>query len=354
MTPRNLICLFALGILLTSGCHIQYSDGYSFDYSGVKVNKYISSPISSTVKTLSIENQFGNVQVVHDSSASIEWNWDATVWADDAELAKLFLDELEMVETVDEGQVSLSIVLPERSNSLNGIQSNLIINVPQFVQVTTTNSHGDTFVAGLEGDSQITNSHGDVSVQNAGTIYIDSAHGDVVLTNSLGDATINNSHGRVNLSNTQSVTVDCRHTDINVVNSLGDVQVGTTHGDIDLSNIRGSLIVSNQHGDVNANRVIGQIDISTTHADIFVKGDANSLTLCNRHGEIKAELMNENFESIVMETTHDDIILTLPKHSQISLQADKEDTSSELESVEGGTPVILDTSHGSISVRKAK
>ncbi len=354
MKPLNLFCLIAIALLFSSGCRLNFSDGYSFDYSGIQVNKSINTPISANIKELRIENKFGNVQVVHDANATAEWDWDATIWADDAESADSFLSQLEMVASLEDDVLSLVIVMPVRSSSLNGVQSNLIINVPQSVQVTSTNSHGDTLFAGLEGDSQLTNSHGDVSVQNVVSINIDSAHGDVTLTNSLGAATISNAHGRVNVANTKNVFVDGRHSNIKLNNAMGDVQVETTHGDIKITNVRGSLIVNNQHGDIDANNIDGKINAATTHADILVRGQSESLQISNRHGEIDAELWNSDFKSIQLDTTHDDIILTIPAESKINLDMDEDDSSSELDSTQDGVPVKLGTTHGSIRVKVAK
>lgn len=354
MKSINAFCLLTIGLVLTSGCQIHFQDGYSFDYTGVQNKVSTTTPISSNVKRLEIENKFGDVLIAHDPTRPMECRWEGTVWADTAEEAELFISELLLVP-IEEGEtLRLSLTMPEHDRALNGVKSNLFVNVPPAIDTASTNSHGNTRVSHLDGNNSIVNRHGNVSAKNVNLINIECAHGDVALANSLGEATIVTSHGNVTAANTNALKVDSSHTDILLQNAMGDVHLATTHGDIDVSNVQGTLSIDNRHGEINAASIVGQVVAKTTHDDVNIAGNLSSLNVDCTHGTIKAKLSNANFQSVSLQTTHDDIFLTLPKDAVINLDADEEDLSSDFQSSPNGSPVELSVTHGEIEVSAGK
>lgn len=347
-------CLLAIGLVLTSGCRFHFQDGYVFDYTGVQTKISTITPISGNIKQLEIDNQFGDVLVTHDPGRPMECRWEGTIWADDAEDAEVFISELLLTPTEEGELLRLALTMPEDNSALNGIKSNLLVNIPASMELSSTNAHGNTQVSHLDGNSRVANRHGNVSAKNVNFINIECAHGDVALANSLGDASITTSHGNVTVANTNALKVNATHTDILLQNAMGDVQLATTHGDIDVSNVQGLLAIENRHGEINASSIEGQIIAETTHDDVKVSGNCSSVDVDSTHGTIRVELFNTDFQLITLETTHDNIYLTLPEGSNIDLDADEEDLSSDFKSSPTGAPVELSVSHGDINVKAAK
>ena len=347
----HLLCLVVIGLTLTSGCRLHFQDGYMFDYTGVQTKVSTSTPISGNITQLQIENKFGDVLITHDPTRAMECRWEGTVWADNMELAEVFISELKMTPTEVGEVLTLTLTMPEDDQALNGIKSNLSINVPRSMQVTSTNTHGNTQVSQLDGASQIVNAHGNVAAKNVNVVDIECRHGDVTLANTMGESSVVTSHGNITVANTKNLKVDATHTDIFLQNSLGDVQLATTHGDIEVSNVQGFLSIDNRHGDIDANAVAGQVVAKTTHATVNISGDCSALEVDCTHGNINAQLYNADFQSIDLETTHSNIVLTVPPNANINVNADEDDLRSEIQSSPTGAPVDLSVSHGTITVK---
>lgn len=351
MKSNQLLCLVVVGLTLASGCRLHFQDGYSFDYSGVQTRVSTATPISSNITQLQIENKFGDVLITHDPNRAMECRWEGIIWADNMELAEIFISELKMTP-VETGEVlALVLTLPDDDQALNGIKSNLSINVPRSMQVSSTNAHGNTRLSQLDGTSHVVNAHGNVAATNMNVIDIECRHGDVTLANTMGESSVMTSHGNITVANTKNLKVDATHTDIRLQNSLGDVQLATTHGDIEISNVQGYVSIDNRHGDIDANGLAGQVVAKTTHANVNISGDCSSLEVDCTHGDINAKLLNADFQSIDLETTHSNIVLTVPAHSNIKLNADEDDLRSEIQSNPSGAPVDLSVSHGTIKVK---
>ena len=162
------LCLLSVGLIGTTGCHFSYTDGYMFDYSGVSVERTTAGEFPEGILEVVIENKFGSVAVQHQPDVDGSWEWTGKVWGDDQELAELFSDELEMSESVSGGKLSLIVVLPESDSALNGVKSNLIVNVPEGVAVSTVNSHGDTQLVGIKSAVNSQNRHGNTHLAKPG------------------------------------------------------------------------------------------------------------------------------------------------------------------------------------------
>lgn len=364
--PIGMALLLSSLICLT-GCHFSFTDGYMFDYSGIELEQQSRGEFPEGIKNVTVENRFGNVVVSNHTEGQVGWEWTGKVWSGDEELGELFLDELQLAESIDNGEFSLILTMPEPDKELNGVKSHLTIYLPEGVAFNSTNSHGNTQVSGVRetistknrhGNTQLlntgpkvnaVNTHGNVSAHNVYDVDIENSHGNVTMANAMGAATIKTSHGKVSATNVNKLEVNSTHSNINVQNGIGDMNLNTSHGRITVESVRGNLSLDNRHGNIVVKDLRGQILAETSHANISVSGQANVADLNNRHGNITLDLNNSEFKMINLDSSHGNLTVNLPAQSVIDLRMDGKG-SSDFASDSNGSPVRLDTSHGRIQV----
>jgi hypothetical protein len=326
------------------------SDGYVFDYSGVTTSKKRSDPIPGSVTKLQLVNKFGNVEVTHDPTKPLQWEWEAKVWADEEDRSREFLSEMELLVTGDESLV-MELKLPESDSELNGVKSNLTINLPAGVELVSTNSHGGTSVTNMSQKIDVTNKHGNISALNVAEAKIECSHGDLTLDYGLEKLLVKCWHGDVRANHVNNVTVEGSHSDILITNVIGNCKLETEHGDMVLANCRGDLTLKNQHGDIRAKKVFGNIEAVSSFGDLAFAGQCSVLKVNNEHGSIRAELTNVEFDSIKMVTTFDDITLILPSDADVKMVGGAKSFADKFQPSSGAAKVDLDASHGDVKVK---
>jgi len=292
-------CCIAIGGL--SGCNFQFSNGYMFTFTGTKVDKSDGDTISSSVKSINVENQFGNVKI-EETTGEAKWEWSASVWGDDEEAALLFLDSLVMEVTTDGENQTWTLIMPEKDSALNGVKSDLTIFAPAKCEVITKNSHGDSDISKLTGSSKIENRHGDTRISD----------------------------------------------------NKADTSIVNRHGEVKMSRIEGKITIDNTHGDVKVAYGMGDIDCKNTHGRLEISADSENVKCSSTHGDVEFDLTSDKFESVEISTTHADITLWLPSSAEpdVKMKTSHGDMSSDFQSNSGGPEVILKTTHGDIDVNQ--
>ncbi len=314
--------MLALSLLVVAtGCHVQISDGYTFDYRGETASRSESGLIESNVTTIKINNKFGDVYVEKTDSEG-SWTWTGKTWATEQEDADLFLDELQMDIKEDGDTQTWTIALPEKSKFLRGVKSDLTIQVPSKVNVELVNSHGTVSANGLDAETSIQNAHGKLDV-----------------TDISGVSTIKNRHGQSNLSDLSGTCeLSCEHGRVNIKGTEGELTVKCRHGRLEIEEASGVINTDNRHGRTN---VSGRCD--------RIRCDAG-------HGSVNIELENSNFESIRVDASHSNVTIDLPSSAKprVTMSARHGNTQSEFDSNdESNAPKIaVTTAHGNIKVRK--
>ena len=365
LISRSLLAAVSASLVICfSGCVIDLN---TFSYTGIERAKSLKGEIPAGVSLIQVDNQYGAVLLVQadeNSDSQSGWQWQGKIWSETEEMASLFHDELVLEQTNTGGVLTLKLVRPDSHSDLNGILSDITVNVPSGVQVksenahgntsivglseqvTTKNDHGNTFVAGMLADCKIENSHGDLVGQNVQSIEAELAHGKIKLSNAIGTTKLSCSHATVNLENVQNVILDGRHTDLYIRNATGNVRANTTHDDIDLINVTGNLNLSVQHGDIDGAGFNGDVKASAQHGDIKISSLAGIVELDSQHGDIELQVLNVDVESIDAESAHGDIVVRLPADAKVKYELDGNDCFSEFNDNSGGSKVRLDASHG--------
>ena len=325
MAPRSYVltlsCVAGV-VILASGCGIQISNGYVFDYQGETSQKKENGTIDATVKAIEVKNKFGDVDVAKSESES-NWTWTGKTWATDKSDADAFVLQLKMNVAQDGDKQIWTIVLPERGQKLRGVKSNLTIRVPAEVSVVVDNKHGAVLARGHSGSTKIDNEHGSVEATAlTGDSKIKNQHGPIVVHDLSGEADVNCEHGNIKIheSSTEKLSVKCEHGNVNIENATGR-----------------------------------NITTATEHGATTIQGFVQNIKCRAEHGDVNIALDDTEFHSIIANTEHADVEISLPSsvEPRVDLSVDHGKTKSDFPSIErDNAPLIkVRAEHGNIKIR---
>jgi hypothetical protein len=329
--------ILTTAVLTLSGCSFTINGGYSFNFSGDTAESSEQGVFSDGIEQIEIVNRFGNVDITL-AESDPAWTWESKVWADSQERADAYIKTLSMDVATDGNTQTWTIVLPESSSDLNGVQSNLTLKVPADVEVKLLNAHGNVKVEDVTAKVDLTNSHGNVNASRIANGSVVVRHGDTILKSASGEVSIESAHGNVSTSEMEGkLKVNGSHSSINV-DRAQDVALYSSHGRITATNIHGDVIATNSHA---------SIDITSFGASVSAKAE---------HGNIDLIAANPDFKSIVAEATHGSIKVAVPESvtPSIDLSTSHGDAKSEIDTnASSSQKVVLKTSHGNIRVTKS-
>ena len=360
---------------LVIGCDVNFTmtDGYYFNFSGPKSEKTESGSFAEGVEQIEIENKFGDIKITAARDDAPGWTWTAAVWADSEELSELLLEDIFLdIQTV-EGKQIWKLVMPESKADLNGVKSDLTFRVPTGMQVSLQNSHGnlalsnldgelnannrhgDVALIGLKGQSSVENSHGNLAATDISDARLTLHHGNVLIKSAQGNVEFEGGHGHVVAENIEGdLVVEASHMGVEVNRVTESANISSNHNDIKVVGVVGKATIENQHGDIHAKEIVGDLSVSNSHGDTEIATSADQVKVDSRHGSINIEIENPDFQSIVAETSHDDIDLWLPESVKANIKTSTShgDTESEFESDEESSQKIsLEVQHGDIEIK---
>lgn len=318
-----LATLAMVTVPLASGCNIQISSGYRFDYQGASVEKSVEETIDPGIRSIHIKNRFGDVDVVP-STEDPTWTWSGTCWASDEKDAETFSSALKIQTSQVGDELHWTVVIPEPDRKLRGVKSNLTLTLPANVELFVDHQHGDIKADALAQNASLKNQHGDIRVQSPeGVIQLENSHGDVIVSDS-----------------SAAVNVICRH------------------GAIEVNDPRENLTIESQHGEVKVINAQGSVTTDSAHTDIELVSMGGEINCSSQHGEVVVKVLGSEFQSLIADLQHGDITVVIPPEIQPRVQvgvqfgkADSKVESSELDSA----PVIqINSQHGDITLRAAE
>jgi hypothetical protein len=334
------VVAIAVCCLACAGCNLNFTmvDGYVFDRTGETAEYSEQGTFADGVKTIKIENRFGNVKV---SLADGEpgWTWNSKVWAESQELADQFIDELAMeVETNGDTQ-TWTVLLPAPSSDLNGVESHLTLKLPADVAAKIENRHGNVAVRNLATLVELENAHGDVDLKSlTGKVVAVNQHGDL-MANQIAEGVFQNSHG-----------------DTQVEGSTSDITIKSSHGNVRAEQIQGTLTFEGSHGKLIAD-TSGSVIAKNSHGENTISTTGQNVQVASAHGDIHLTMLSGSFESIDLETSHSkiDVVLPASSHPAIAMDTTHGKMVSEFESDAGSSQrVNLKNQHGDIKVSRTE
>jgi hypothetical protein len=328
------VLLLMTGFLgaLTYGCNIQIN---GFTFTGEKATKSVAGEVVQDVKSIQIDNKHGDIEVVQ--SDSFGWSWQLTTWAESKEVAESFLDQIEMQVDDDGSQQRWKLIFPEDMSQCSGVESNLVINVPDSVSAVINNRHGETKVNGIR------------------SVTVKSEHGDIDL-HSLQEADVDSRHGKLQVVDFGNADIESRHGDLVFSDGSGNLNISTKHGDVAVAGLAGNLNFEGAHGSVNAKLIKGNVEFRNKHGDSSFECAGEKFYGRCSHGDMDIKMANSSVKKVEAKGSHSDIVVWLLEDSapQVSITANKGNASNEFIPL-GRKPemsVNIETSHGEGHVRK--
>ncbi len=145
------------------------------------------------------------------------------------------------------------------------------VGLPEGSHLRGSVASADVQADGSFGDVEITAASGDVRVERAAALAVQTASGDVFATRASGDAKVQTASG-----------------DISLKEVAGNATVSTASGDAQVGDVGGDVRLQAASGDVHVRTVGGSVEAKTASGDVRV-GSV-------RHGEVSADAASGDIE----------------------------------------------------------
>jgi len=316
-------------------------------------------------QTVVVQSTWGDVQLSPSPDATIHADVDDVVHAEDEGTAQSAFSRSQPVIRADSGHL---LVLPAGDQPGEQVESNLRLSVPPGAMVIVETRRGDITASNWQADLTLSSGRGSVAADHVKgniqvTVHDDSASldqitGNVSVQGDGDDVTLSNISGAVSLQGEYSGDLNFQNLahGITFTSSRTNLRVGALPGTVDAD-----------MGDMNIVQA-SDIRLTTRDKDIQVRRFDGSLDITNLHDSVTVATETAPTHPISVSTRDGDIDLQLPPASQFSLQASARrgtissdfgasikdnDELSTAASSGGGPAIHLDTTDGSISIRKA-
>jgi DUF4097 and DUF4098 domain-containing protein YvlB len=277
------------------------------------------------------------------------------------------------VELVTEGNTVVVKCHQERANSDTPVTTNLQLLVPKGASVEMVGTRGDLDVTGIAGDVTLSSENAGVRLQDIGgqvrvetrrsdLIRCENIKGDLDLRGRGDDVDLVKVGGQVTISGDYRGSVSLREL-------AKQVRVSNTHTQFDVQEIPGEVRLD--RGSFNAQNVVGPVKLQTHSTDVTMDGFTAGLELTVDRGDIEIRPNHVPVGRMVVHATSGNIELSLPEDAKFEMNATtrrgeiendfgeilkttSEGHGAKLEGTVGSGPDLsLETTHGTITVRKA-
>jgi hypothetical protein len=325
--------------------------------------------------TVSIKNQFGDIEVIPTNTDEVKIHAEIQVGADSKREAREYAEKVEIKTELTRSELKIETIYPEKKESERGRRQRLQhqvaleISVPLFAPVRIENSYGGIEARDLEAALYVGGKFGGVEVLDCSNIEINNSHGGVYVENAKEALIIENHFGGVEVEHVDGpVTVDNSHGGIEVREVKQNAKVYNKYGSIELSDIRGDCEVRNMHGPVELSDV-ATVDVINQHGPVTIENATGKVGVENAHGSVTVEIYESPIPEISVVTSFQPIELILPDDaackisaetsfgsidSDFTLNVEKSRHTTTASGVinRGKTKVDLETQHSSIYIRK--
>ncbi|MCX7745804.1 MAG: hypothetical protein N2645_02790 [Clostridia bacterium] len=289
-----------------------------------------------------IDSSRGNIKIIKGMSNKIEVDANIIIKNNDEAYAKTVADALiELNESDDLRLISKAEQYSNNQNKIQNIRMNIIIKVPEKMNLEIANKFGDLNVEGIIAAAKINNAHGNVEVRYmGGDLSVENAYGNIKIDNIKGKTEINNQNGSTEVKRIGSSLL--------IRNAFGEVKVEDVKGNADVSNSNSPIYIKQVDGDVILDSEYSEIVLSNIKGSVKAKGNNGNITAKNMDGDVKIlnqfggiELVNANKavnitnengkvsfsteklleKDVEIKTSFEDISIKLPKEQQGKFKA---------------------------------
>ena len=186
------------------------------------------------------------------------------------------------------------------------------------------------------------------------------AAGAVRCTGALGDCQIKASVGDIHVEQAAAVALNTSAGDINLGRATGDAELVTASGEIRVGEVDGSLEIKNSNGDIHVGEVTGELRVKAANGDIAIERVHGSVTAKTANGDIRIGAAGTG--SVIAQTGYGAVEIAVPEGTAawLELHTGYGQLRNTLEA--GGPPGPNDprveiharSSYGDITIRRAR
>jgi len=312
MNSKSIIGLLILFVLIISTLLFAAKKSDS-------VTEVFQKAVSSKgIKTVSIVNTNGDVEITSKKSGDIEITATKKVFYRDRDKAEDFLDEIKInvstsattlqIRTIPPEEdywdkfyrkkvtgyrVEYKIIMPE---NLDGEIENKYgdVSVVNIKSILSNNHSGNTFVESINGNATLTNSYGKVNISFIeGDLISKNKSGNTTAKEIKGMADIKNTYGKVRLTKAgKNVIIENKSGNIDATFIEQDLEVSNSYGSVYVEEVGKELKVYNKSGSVEVINIGSSADLTTSYDGIQCQNIGGSLKVVNKSGTVTAEFIN--------------------------------------------------------------
>jgi DUF4097 and DUF4098 domain-containing protein YvlB len=261
-------------------------------------------------QSFSIENKFGEVRVHGESGRDVKISATIRVQAGSRAEADAYAQKVQIDVQQTGSGISVRTIYPEEERHLlHGRNTSYSVNydvaIPSDAPLTVKNSFGSVTSTGVRGRSDIDNSHGSLTVHEAGPSKLNNSFGSIELHDANGDSFVNDNNGSVEVSGVKgaldlrnrfgSITVrEVQGTaTINggngqvTIDSIGSATISTSFGGAEVRNVRGDLTLHNNNGNIEVSTVAGAATITNSFGNVTFSDVKARVTVTTNNGKVE-------------------------------------------------------------------
>lgn len=343
-------------------------DGWDFSELGWQGEAHendvtLDQPLA-TDAVLTIDNARGDLQIAPSTDGQIHVQAHQVAHVRDADKDRAFADTRPVL-SIHGGTAALTVP------GHRGVEVNLVLTVPENVQCTLTNHHGDISISGLTRPVQVTQDHGDVVLDSVtGAVRVTMDHGDVHARALGSDVTIGGRADDVTLSDVKGkIALQGEFFgDTNIDGAAGPVEFHSNRTELSVPKMSGALSLDGEN--LRLNGPSGGLKVVTRSKDIEISGLSGTAQIRDSNSDVHLSAV-QPLGAIVVTNDTGDIVLTVPAGASFHLhgQTGSDDSiESELPIPQtsngdmrtiagqvgaGGPQIELTTEHGDLSIHKS-
>ncbi len=262
-----------------------------------------------------IEHTFGSIDVIQGRGSTIRMKGTKKVASSSDELAKMFLDSMEIRIRKRNNTLEIETYYPEKELSkrdrkrIKEFNIDYTIEVPADVRLSLKSSFGGVRLDQLSGEFTVTNSFGTLSAR--------AIKGSMELNNKFGPLKAENINGSLQTTN--------EHGSLDIINVSGDCVARTSFSSAKVAHVSGTLRVNNNHGSIRAEDIgrradletsFGSLDCSIVKGPVEAKSGHGSVTVRNVEGDVRA---TTSFAHAAVMDIHGDAVVN-NQHGSVDLE----------------------------------
>ncbi|MFC1562894.1 FlgD immunoglobulin-like domain containing protein [candidate division KSB1 bacterium] len=313
---------------------------------------YISEDIdieipANTGMSVNIEHKFGNVDVRTGTNYQITIKGEKRVSDRDKELAREFLDKMELKIEERGNTIEIKTYYPDEIDrkKIKNFSISYKIEIPEETDLNIENSFGNIDLREVSGKFTISNGFGKLYAEDlTGETLLKNKFGELKAENIKGETNITNSHGSINITDiTGNTTASNKFGKINVNNVKGKAVVTGGHGEITVDDISLEAELKNSYGSIKCSNIGGEAEINNSHGKVEVQYINGNTNIRNKFGTVDAENIDGD---LYVENSHSPV-----KAKRISGNITVDNSFSPVTVTNSDGNVIVSNNHGNITVK---